>query len=270
MSDANSLRFPPGELPPQRRPDDGFVGPLNELLAKWFEAHGVRARSLGQWVALPKANAAARLVVAKELSTPHTFTVRLDGTLQIAGLEVTEMTLGRGKTFIAAAEDGVRAWHEYVFPVLLAAFFDKPIPGKVEQSEAVIGGVPRRVTLGTLGTWGRLPEAAPGRPDLEWFNEFVRKVRSRDLRPGPHWVSLFYAQADGKPVEFDVTLDNRDWSELRAVLSGAPWPKAKEFYSVRAFLVIQDAETPPPTPPRGGEGSKTLPPFPLREGGQGG
>ena len=33
MSDANPFRLPPGALPPQRKPDDGFVGPLNELLA---------------------------------------------------------------------------------------------------------------------------------------------------------------------------------------------------------------------------------------------
>ena len=240
MTDPTSLRLTPGEIPPQRKPDDGLVGPLNELLARWFEAHGVRAQSLGQWVALPRANAAAQLIVAKELSTPHAWTVRMAGTLQVAGLQIAEPVLGRGKTFLDAVEDGARTWHESVFPVLLAAFFDTPIPGKVEQNEAVIGGVPRRVTLGSLHTWGRLPETAPGRPDLTWFDEFVRKVRSRDLPPGPHWVSLFYAQVDEKPVEFEVTRDNADWGELRAVLYSVPWPKAKEFFSVRAFLVIQD------------------------------
>lgn len=240
MSDPTSLRLTPGEIPPQRMPADGLVGPLNELLARWFEAHGVRAQSLGPWVALPKANAAAQLIVAKELTVPDSWTVRMAGTLQVAGLQIAEPVLGRGKTFLGAVEDGALAWHESVFPVLLAAFFDTVIPGKVEQNEAVIGGVRRRVTLGNLFTWGRLPEVAPGRPDLTWLDEFVRRVRGRDLPPGPHWVSLFYAQADGKPVEFDVTLNNRDWPELRAALSGTGWPAAKEFYSVRAFLVIQD------------------------------
>ena len=242
MTDPNKFQLPPGALPPQRKPDDGLVGPLNEVLARWFEAHGVRAQSLGQWVALPKADAAAQLIVAKELSVPHSWTVRMVGTLQIAGLSVSEPVLGRGKTFIEAVEDGTRAWHEYVFPVLLAAFFDKPIPGKVEQTEAVVGGVPRRVTVGSLGTWGRLPEVAPGRPDLRWFDDFVNKVKARDLPPGTHWVRLFYAQADGKPVDIDVARDNADWPELRSVMSYAPWPKGKEFYSVRAFIVIQDTE----------------------------
>jgi hypothetical protein len=96
------------------------------------------------------------------------------------------------------------------------------------------------VTVATLGTWGGRPAGAPGRPDLEWFDEFVRKVKARDLPPGPHWVRLFYAQADAKPIDFEVTRDNEDWGELRSAMAQASWPKAKEFYSVRAFLVIQD------------------------------
>jgi len=241
MSDAHRFKLPPGVLPPQRRPDDGLVGPLNEILAGWFEAQDVRAQSLGQWVALPVANAAAQLLVTKELSLPHSWTVQVVGTLQVAGLSISEPVLGRGQTFRGAVDDAVRAWQEYVFPVLLAAFLGKVIPGKVEQNEALIGGIPRRVTLGSLGTWGRLPEVAPGRPDLRWFDDFVTKVKSRDLSAGTHWVRLFYAQADGKPVELEVARDNHDWPELRAVISYTPWPKAKEFYSVRAFLVIQDA-----------------------------
>jgi len=241
MSDPIQLRFPPGELPPQRKPADGLVGPLNVLLAGWFEAHGIPAQSRGHSVVLPQANAAAQLVVLKELSVPDSYTVRMAGTLQIAGLQIAEPVLGRGKNFLEAVEDGARTWHEFVFPVLLAAFFDKPIPGKVERNEAVIGGVPRRVTLGSLGTWGRLPEVAPGRPDLNWFDEFVRTVKARDLAPGPHWVRLFYAQADGKAVDLEVTRDNEDWTELRTAMTDVAWPRAKEFYSVRAFLVIQDA-----------------------------
>jgi hypothetical protein len=41
-------------------------------------------------------------------------------------------------------------------------------------------------------------------------------------------------------MELEVLLDNEVWQELRNELAAIDWPKGKELFSLRVFMIIQD------------------------------
>jgi hypothetical protein len=41
-------------------------------------------------------------------------------------------------------------------------------------------------------------------------------------------------------MDLEVLLDNEDWEKVRNELATIDWPKAKEFFSLRVFMIIQD------------------------------
>jgi hypothetical protein len=241
MSEGLRIHLEPGMLPPQSIPEDGLVHVLNDWLFRHLKASGVRALWLGEWVACENENATWQVKVMAEEVVSDGRLVRMNTILQIHGQAVVEPVLGHGPTFLKAVEDAVRTCEDNVLPVLLTAFFDRPQPeGAVDQAEVAIDGVKRRVTMGSVTTWGRLPEIAPGQLDLGWLREFTKRLKGQKLPPGTHWVRLYYNQRHRAAIDCEVTLDNRPWKELQAEMAGISWPKSEAFYRVRLFLVIED------------------------------
>src|SRR5688500_9900973 len=184
MTEGLRINLEPGMLPPQSVPADGLVHVLNDWLFRHLKANGVRAAWLGEWVACETENAALQLKVMAEEQVPDGRLVRMNTTLQIQGKAVVEPVLGHGPTFLKATEDASRTCSDNVLPVLLSAFFDRPQPeGAVDQAEVEIDGRMRRVTMGSVTTWGRLPEIAPGRLDLDWLREFTSRLKTQALPP---------------------------------------------------------------------------------------
>jgi hypothetical protein len=93
-----------------------------------------------------------------------------------------------------------------------------------------------RVTLGNIGVRGKLP--LEGEPMFAWSRHFLDCVQRQSLRPGIHWVRLYYGQMNRKTTACEVLLDNVIWDTVAAEMAAFDWPMAEDFYSVRIFLVL--------------------------------
>jgi hypothetical protein len=211
---------------------------VNPPLLALFQGHGVEAVAEGEWVTFPGRAHRACAVIVKE--TPHkaSLSVQLDVRFEVApGRTVVESFAGVGVTREEAVKDAIRNFTMNSFHVLLAAFL---VPGDDEQvgrEEWTVGGRPSRVTVGNVGIRGRPPVS--GAAVVAWYHVFEERIKEKQLRPGTHWVRLYYGQMDNKPLACEVLLDNRVWDEVQSEMVAYDWPCGEAFYSVRVFLVLE-------------------------------
>lgn len=78
------------------------------------------------------------------------------------------------------------------------------------------------------------------------FCRFVDLLKRSNLPKGTHWIRIYHAEGEENGVEAttEVLLDNKPWLEMQTAAAALNWPDVKEFYSIRNFMVIQDAEMP--------------------------
>ena len=211
---------------------------LEEVLLEAFRAHGVTAVLEGGAVTFPGTPYSATAAIVEgpdpEIRTP----LQLDVRLAIGPRRtIVESFGGIGET----REEGVRdAFHSFALSslhVLLTAFF-RADDGQVAQEEWLVGGRKARVTVGNVGIRGKPParERVMG-----CVKGLERVIQEAPLRPGTHWVRLYYAQMRGEILGCDVLLDNEVWEEVESTMRAADWPSSEEFYSVRLFLVLDVA-----------------------------
>src|SRR6266540_2237247 len=166
--------------------------------------------------------------------------VQLDVRLEIPpGRTIVESFAGLGETREKAVADALHNFTANSFHVLLAAFF-RSDDQQVSQEAWVVGGRTSRVTIGNVGVRGKPP--VQGDQLVGWFKRFEEKLKEKHLRPGTHWVRLYYGQMQGRPMAFEVLLNNDVWEEMQSEMAAVDWPSGEEFYSVRVFLVIQVAD----------------------------
>ena len=210
---------------------------VNEILLELFRAHGVEAVSQGDWLVLPNQNMRSSASVVSEKQQPNGMTVQLDVRLEIAPQRtIIESFVGWGETREKAVANGIENFASNSFHVLLAAFF-QPHDEQVVQEEWVIGGRTSRVTVGNIGVRGKLP--VQGDSMFAWFKRFEEKIKEQQLRPGIHWVRLYYGQMQGKMITVEVLLDNDVWEGIDSEMAAVEWASGDAFYSVRVFVVIE-------------------------------
>ncbi len=210
---------------------------MNEPLLKLFRAHSVEAQFQDGWIVFPGRPLRATAALVGEKQHPAARSVQLDVRLEIApGRTLIESFAGMGETREQATGDALHNFTANTFHVLLAAFF-RPDDLQVTREEWVVGGRAARVTIGDAGLRGTPP--VEGEPLIRWFGYFTAKLKEQELRPGTHWVRLYYAQMQGKSMVCEVLLDNYPWEEMQATMTAFDWPVGEAFFSVRNFLVLE-------------------------------
>lgn len=230
-------------------PPDGLIRQFNNVLQQLFRAHGVESSVQDDWLVFVEQGYRANAQIVQEIDNPRALILQLDVRLQL-GNEVTliEAVAGWGADVNAAAKHALDQFVSGSFHVLLTAFFGRAVKDQAEMEEIVIGSQRRRITSGNVTTWGRIPEASAGQPEMGWFREFRKRLEGKPLPPGTHWVRLYYCQSQGQSLACEVLLDNQPWLDFQAEMAAYPWPVSREYYSVRWFLVIQDAREAPTSP----------------------
>lgn len=165
-------------------------------------------------------------------------TAQLDVRLQTGKVRpVVESFGGFGSTAEAATRDALMNFAVNSFHVLAAAFFDRADEKQVTREDWTVGGRPARVTIGGVGIRGSPP--VDGKPLLAWFDAFADRLRAHPLRPGVHWLRVYYAQMQHRPTVCEILLDNDVWEDMVPVVEGLPWVSGEEFYSLRLFMVVE-------------------------------
>ncbi|HEX8911749.1 MAG TPA: DUF6348 family protein, partial [Humisphaera sp.] len=220
---------------------------LNDALAELFRAHGVDASVRDGKVFFAGRAGWAEAVVVDDGTPRHPRTVRVDVRLDVGrGRVIVESFAGMGESPDQALGDAFRGFASNTFHVLLAAFFGVDNE-QVTREEWSLGGRRGRVVLGTVGFRGEAP-TLEGLSN-EWFAALQQAVQRRPLRPGSHWVRLYYGQMRGEPLACEVLLDNDVWADVQAEMAAFGWQAKEPFYSVRLFLTI-DVEPAAPAGPQ--------------------
>jgi hypothetical protein len=211
---------------------------MTEFLKDLFHDHGVEAVVEGDEVVFPRQLMRGSAAIVRDQPQKNIHSVQLDVRLRIGlGRTLVESFGGFGATRERAIADAQSNFVANSFHVLHAAFFSEH-DDQVRREQWAIGGRPKRVTLGTIGIRGQSSEVAAVAP--EWFKKFEAQLRSRNLRPGTHWLRYYYAQVDHRPLSCEVLLDNEVWQELQSVMAAEAGPLGSGFLSLRVFLVVQD------------------------------
>jgi hypothetical protein len=59
-----------------------------------------------------------------------------------------------------------------------------------------------------------------------------------DISNEIHWVKLVVSNINGKIETVVLTVDGLQYDELNKKIATYNWPKSKEFYLVKLFLVV--------------------------------
>jgi len=212
---------------------------VNQPIFDLFQAHGIESEQKSDWIVFPKQSARICGVVGNVGEPkPGVHTAQLDVRLVLgSGHRITESFGGFGETEGKAIDDAIQNFTLNSFHVILASFF-LPEDDQVTIEDWTIGGRERQVIIGPMGMRGTLPN--PANPPREWFGQVEARLREKKLPQGVHWVRVYYGQFNSQVKELEVLLDNETWQEMQQDLATISWPKGKEFFSLRVFMVIKD------------------------------
>jgi len=207
---------------------------VNDVLLGLLAAHGVDATMEDGWIAPAGRSLRMSGEIVQEKPGPNAVTVQLDVRVRLwAGGELVDSCGGVGPTRDEAVADAVNGFVAGSFHVLLAAFLGKETE-QVTREEWVVSGRSRAVTVGGVFIRGPMPE-----PRADWVTVLREKIQALGLPGGTHWIRLFYAQLDRRPMAHEALLDNAGWPELQAQMAQVDWPPAEGYYSARLFMVVQ-------------------------------
>lgn len=231
---------PESNSPKSVPPEASALSAVDEVLRQMLRQHGVDAKADGgEWILLPEGR---RLRSRIHQRDPHqgVATVQLDVLLELAsGTTLIESFAGVGELPQAAVFDALENFRAGSLHVLIAAFCGATTE-QVDIEEWIIAGRKRRVVLGPVGVRGEPP--VEGSELVKPLRDWEEFIRHSDLGAGTHWLRLFYAQQAGEMLACEVLRDNDVWPEAQAAAEGANWARGEEFYSVRMFLVVMDAD----------------------------
>jgi hypothetical protein len=228
-------RLPPLQTPPDFSYPEPDAGLMN-FLAGMFQAHGAYAVRAGNWVVVDGGRLYARAAHFDHKQHPNNLVLQVDFIIVLSsGEHIAEAFAGVGVDIPSALRDACQSFQDSSFHALFTALLGRPCD-HVEREEWVIGGAPRRITIGLLRMRGQLPLD-------QWppvYAGIRKQIESFPISSGLHWIRVFYANFPADNPTVEVLLDNASCSELQTQIGTLPWPRADTFYSARLFLVIQD------------------------------
>ena len=210
---------------------------MTAFLVEWFKAHG-HSNVVTDANGVGIRGNPTRLQVALYGSERHKnggFVVEVQFTTRVAsGREITEFVAGTANTEDQAIKDALASFTMATFHVIYKAFIN-PADPHMTVDKIAFDGVDREVIAGDLVTRSA-GKGADLAPMVTGIQSALKKFR---LAPGPHWIKIVYSQLDGKPMTVEVTFDNAEHAAMTEAVKGLKWPKPKEFYMAKQFIVVK-------------------------------
>ncbi len=213
---------------------------INQYLKELFEAHGIIAKSQGNWLAFNEAGVKVNGEIFERPVQKHGLTIQLDIRVQIGDRTLIESFAGVGKEKEEAVQDALQNFITNSLHVITAAFFD-PHDKQVTRETWIISGQERTVIIGDVGTRGKVPSEKS--LHTAWFKHLEKLIKNANLSEDIHWIRMYYAQMKNQQLACEVRLDNMTWEQIQEEMAAYDWPKSQDFFSLRLFMIIQGTTT---------------------------
>ena len=207
---------------------------LMEFLKGIYERHGAKAELAGDWVIVDGGKLRTRAVQFNHRQYPQGLVLQVDFISVLpSGQRIIESFAGTGTNLNAALKDACANFQGSTFHALHSAILGRH-SDQAEVQNLEIGGIPRVVTFGSVGTRGKVP--ADSWPEI--YSALEAQLKSSGLPRGLHWVRYYYGHlpTGGGPPEIEVLLDNMHWTEQQTKAAAFPWPVSEKFYSIRTIF----------------------------------
>lgn len=226
----------PEAVTPSNRPN---APGTDDFFAGWFKAHGhenVVIEPAGVGVADDDTRLRASLYDSKQHDNGG-FVVETEFDVRLPdGRSVVEFVAGMGESEEQAVRDSMLNFTLTTFHVVYKGFINDADP-HMKAEKIVVGGQQRELIAGDFYMRGG---QSFEKLDMDGVQKQIKEAVARlPLAPAPHWIKIVYAQNDGQSMTVSVTLDNAGHPELTAAVEQMPWPKVKEFYLAKQFLVVR-------------------------------
>ncbi|MFX1255325.1 MAG: DUF6348 family protein [Promethearchaeota archaeon] len=213
---------------------------MNIFLKKIFEEHGIQTQIQDDWLIFQNKQIKINGEIVSETKYKNFFSVQLDVRLQLdTNTTIIESFGGIGQDKDEAILSAQENFAVNSFHVFLAAFFD-PNDDQVTKEIWSIGGKKKQVIIGNMGIRGQIP--TENNVHVSWFEKFEKKIKAENLEQEINWIRLYFAQMNNEQMECEVLLDNEPWEKMQREMAVIEWPKSKNFFSVRIFIIIQDID----------------------------
>jgi hypothetical protein len=212
---------------------------LNKILLHVFQEHNIEAKVDG--ISLSVKNGALKimgLIVKEGQLNANLYLTQLDIQIKVEGVDevIVESFAGFGATQKEAIAEALQNFMLSSFHVITAAFLQEN-DSNVTVETWKIGDQEKRVIIGNVTMRGNPPANFS---ESNWFSQLEEKIKasSKDLT-GAHWVRLYCSQVDNAISDREILLDNEPWEELEKEIPNFSWPKGKDFYSARIFMILK-------------------------------
>lgn len=206
-----------------------------DFYVAWLEEHDVKnIKRSGNEVLLPDSHVKLEGSIQPNREGEVT-TVELEAKITLPdGREIVDYPAGIGKDEASASGDALANFTLTTFHPLFAAFVDPKDP-HTDKQKWKVGSEERTVYVGEPGLRGKVLPATK-----KWLIEkFQSSFAEKKLDDKAHWSKLVIAEADGKIVEFEITVDNEgDKAMQEAMMKDSNPPGQDDFYMVKQFIVI--------------------------------
>ncbi len=212
---------------------------LSDFLGRLLVAHGVDAAKHDGWLL-----ADDRLPAMRGewfASDTHESLGQLDISVALPdGRVIKECFVGFGEG-LGGCKDALQTFVQGCFHVLLGALWDSADEDRLNLEPWTISSRRWNAYFSNFTTRVVGDEDLSLPPDA--FDAVETALKSENLDPGPHWVRTFYCNLGKYEHCIEALLDNEDWTAGSRALSKVAWPKRKDYYSVRNFLMLVDAKS---------------------------
>ena len=211
---------------------------VNARLRSLLRDEGLSPREEEGWLVLQEGPSICGDIVRQLEPQEGIINLQLDIYLKLDDERIlVESFGGIGDSREEATNDALRTFSRGTLPVLLAGLYgDTSV--RVNRLTWEVAGQERRVTIGNLTARGQLP--GDGQPPREWIAALKEEIAKADLPGGTHWLRVYVAQLNNELTAAEVLLDNQPWQRAQRSLADLDWPRSRNFYSLRVFLLIQD------------------------------
>ena len=208
-----------------------------------FRDHGLPSQLIDGWVTADSGCLKARARVFKGKMAADHCTVQVDLEIVAPGIpSLLESSAGLGPDWNGAVLEALRQLCDGSFHVIFSALSGHSCT-HCETETWEIGGTRRQVIIGPSMTRASAPDRDALQPG--WFQWIERSIQKMDLRPGFHWIRLYHCESTITKTLTEALLNNGPCQFLEEALASYQWPAAKEFYSVRLFMIVRDLPTAP-------------------------
>lgn len=210
----------------------------NEQLAReWFQLKGLKDLVKDERGVGPK-QSTLRLLGRLRISTERNqFTVEMQYRVLLApGAEIIDYAAGQGSTLEEARRDAFENFAKSVLNPIWSAFLASPNAAGVDAMIKV-GNPPRDAFVGPMVVVGSGKESV----EMDALRRNLPALLGDlTLAPGrPHWCKFVYGQREGEAPTSEAQLDNEKHVELSKRFGRLDWPRRKEGYLAKVFVVMR-------------------------------